>query len=575
MASPKLLKALPLPPAAREWRDRLVDVPARARVAATVANRSGLLWQLSLPGAKALLEVLVRGPQTPSQIYRIHAANTPNKVALRWRDRSHTFSELDERIARLATGLTRGGFGRGSSVIVMMKNRPEFIEAQCAAGRVGAAAVSVSWRSTPAELVYLVTHSGASRIFFDADAWPVVEEASRSLPRLSRADLVMVGTSLGEIGAVPAGTTRYEDLLTSPPDAHGAPSAAEEDAAVVVYTSGTTGQPKGAVRKFPREAFPAALRFIAETPMRADDVHLVACPLYHSTAFGFVALSHLLGCTVALMDDFKPEAFLQAVERWEATTTAVVPTMLHRVLELDPAIKARYRTRSLRAIFTGGAPLPGALGLRAMDHFGDVLFNFYGATETGLVTLAKPQDLRAAPGTIGKPVPGNDIRLLDAEGKEVERGAVGELFVANKLSVTGYHKDQAATDESLHDGYFSVGDLAREDRDGRYFIEGRKRDMIISGGVNVYPAEVESTLEAHPDVAEVAVIGVDDPEWGERVRAFVVRKPGSSLEDVHLKAWVRERLAGPKVPRDFVLVDDLPRNATGKVLKRELRQWRG
>jgi fatty-acyl-CoA synthase len=200
-----------------------------------------------------------------------------------------------------------------------------------------------------------------------------------------------------------------------------------------------------------------------------------------------------------------------------------------------------------------------------------VVFNFYGATETGLVTLAKPRDLRAAPGTIGTALPGNEIRLFGEDGAIVPDGQVGELYVKNSLLVAGYHNDEDATQNSMKDGFFSVGDLARRDVSGHYFIEGRKRDMVISGGVNVYPAEVESVLEQHPDLAEVAVIGVPDREWGERVRAFVVVKGGRTLDEGALKAFVRERLAGPKVPRDFVFVEALPRNPTGKVLKRDLR----
>ncbi|HWL89332.1 MAG TPA: AMP-binding protein, partial [Polyangiaceae bacterium] len=493
-----------------ELRDRLVEVPGRVRVMATVANHTGLMWQLHAPGARALLETLTRGPQNPSQAYRVHAANSPEKIALRWRDQSLTFADLETRICRLAAGIIKRGFTRGSRLLLMMKNRPEFVEAQNAAQRARGAAVSVSWRSTPAELVFLATHSAAKFVFFNAELWPAVEEASRSLPNLSRSQFVVVGASDGE---VPQGVTRYEDLLGSAPLQDSTSNGSEDgDAAVVVYTSGTTGKPKGAVRKFPKDAFPAALRFIALTPMRADDVHLVACPLYHSTAMAFLIMSQLLGATAVLMDEFKPEWFLRDVQRWGVTTTAVVPTMLHRVLSLPPEVLSRYRTRSLRGIISGGAPLPGPLALQVMDQFGDILFNFYGATETGLVTLANPQDLRAAPGTIGTPVPGNEIRLLDDSGVEVARGEVGELYVKNKMLVAGYHNDQEATDASMREGFFSVGDLARKDRDGRYFIEGRKRDMIISGGVNVYPAEVESALESHPDVSEVAVVGVEDPE---------------------------------------------------------------
>jgi fatty-acyl-CoA synthase len=246
--------------------------------------------------------------------------------------------------------------------------------------------------------------------------------------------------------------------------------------------------------------------------------------------------------------------------------------MLQRILDLPEEVKRRYDARSLRAVFSGGAPLPAPVATDFMDRFGDVVFNFYGATETGLVTLAKPADLRAAPGTIGKAIPGNEIRLVGEDGRDVPVGKVGELYVKNKLLVAGYHRDEEATRASMLDGFFSVGDLARCDRDGRYFIEGRKRDMVISGGVNVYPVEIEGVLEHHPDVAEVAVVGVPDREWGERVRAFVVRKPGSTVDEGELKTYARERLAGPKVPRDFVFLDALPRNPTGKVLKRELRE---
>ncbi len=366
---------------------------------------------------------------------------------------------------------------------------------------------------------------------------------------------------------------RYEeDFLARADAAPRVERGAAAGAAVVVYTSGTTGKPKGAVRKFPKDALFGALSFIAETPMRTDDVHLVACPLYHSTAFAFVGLTGILGATSVLMDEFKPEAFLEYVERFGVTTTAVVPTMLHRVLSLGPDKLGAHDTRTLRVIFSGGAPLSASLALDVMDRFGDIVFNFYGATETGLVTLAKPSDLRAAPGTIGRVVPGNEVRLLDDRGGDVPEGEVGELFARSKLLAAGYHDDPESTRACMRDGFLSVGDLARRDREGRYFLEGRKRDMIISGGVNVYPAEVEAVLDAHPGIAEAAVVGIEDAEWGERVRAFVVLAPGAALDEQGVKAWCRERLAGPKLPRDVVFVDALPRNPTGKVIKRELRQ---
>jgi fatty-acyl-CoA synthase len=548
-----------------ELRETVADLPGNLRVMARVARQTGMLWEASVAGTRAAVGAFL-GTPNPALMYRVAAARKADAAAMTWHDQTLSFGEVDARMDRVASALRRRGLGRGTSLLLMMRNRPEFILCQGGASRIGASAVSVSWRSTVSELSYLAKHSGAKGVCFEADLWPVIEQAVREVVALGQ-NLIVVGAAAGE---TPPGAIRFESLLEdrAPFVADG---AEQEEASVVIYTSGTTGKPKGAVRKFPRDALPATLRFIAETPMRVDDVHLVPCPLYHSTGFGFLTFTHILGASAVLMDDFKPEPFLEHVQRHGVTTTAVVPTMLHRLLALGPEVLARYNTRSLRVIFSGGAPLPGPLALEVMDHFGDILFNFYGATETGLVTLASPADLRAAPGTIGRVIPGNEIRLLDDAGREVQEGKVGELYVRNKLLVAGYHNDREATESSMRDGFFSVGDLARRDAVGRYFIEGRKRDMIISGGVNVYPAEVEGVLEAHPEIAEVAVVGVEDREWGERVRAFLVRKPGSGLTEGELKLWTRERLAGPKVPRDFVFLEALPRNPTGKVLKRELR----
>ena len=546
------------------------EAPERVRTSVRLGRQSGLLWSITTPGLLELARVLVSGSQNPSLIYRVNARNTPSKPAIIWRGRTTSWAELDERIDRLCAGLARRGIGRKKSVILMMRNRQEFVELGAAAARGGAAAVSISWRTTPKELVYLATHSGARGIVTEPELLTIIEQAKDELPAEFLENVFVVGATSGTTAALR--TTALDTLLEDPaPKKNGSDNTLDEDAAVVIYTSGTTGKPKGAVRKFPKDTMQAAFRFINETPMRVDDVHLVTCPLYHSTAFGFMSLSAILGQTVVVMDEFKPELFLEMVETYGVTTTAVVPTMLHRILELPEATRKKYDARTLRAVFSGGAPLPAPLATDFMDAYGDVLFNFYGATETGLVTLAKPADLRAAPGTIGKALPGNDIRLVGEDGRDVRAGDVGELYVKNKMLVAGYHNDEEATKQSMLDGFFSVGDLARRDVSGHFFIEGRKRDMVISGGVNVYPAEVEGVLEQHPDVAEVAVVGVPDREWGERVRAFVVRRSGTTVDDGELKTFARERLSGAKVPRDYVFLDALPRNPTGKVLKRELR----
>jgi acyl-CoA synthetase (AMP-forming)/AMP-acid ligase II len=483
-----------------------------------------------------------------------------------YKGRAWSFFELNELMDRCAAALSRAGVRRGDAVVLMLHNVPELLFLQGGVSRLGGRSVSASWRSTAAELVYLVQNSGARAIVVSTDAAEAVQKALPDV-RASVEDRIYT------VGGAVAGFRRYDDLLASAPPGDAVEDLSEE-AAVVIYTSGTTGKPKGAVRRQSRDALVQVLSFIGETPMRVGQTHLACCPLYHSTAWGFVTISYILASTIVLLDSFEPEAFLDAVERHRVSHTAVVPTMLHRLMQLGPDAIRRRDTSSLEAIFCGGAPLAPALATRTMDVLGDCLFNFYGATETGLVTLATPADLRAAPGTIGRPIGGNEIRLLDDHGRETAAGEVGELYVKSGNLVEGYHGNAGATRDAMRDGFFSVGDLARRDERGYFFLEGRKRDMIISGGVNVYPREVETVLTQHPGVAEAAVIGVPDDEWGERVHAFVsLRGDGTSADD--LLGFCREHLTGAKRPRGITILDELPKNPTGKVLKRELREMLG
>ena len=541
---------------------RVRQMPARLHSVATLFLRDGMWRRTSPRGMLVIARTLAKRAMNPTLIYRIHAANSPNHPALICRGTALRYAEVDTHMDAVAGWLNAQGIARGDRAMLFMRNRSEYVIVQGATTRAGCGSVSASWRSTPAELLYLLSNSKAKAVFFEASLIATIAAVRASCPWVEH--WVALDGALDDC-------TSYESIILRGGD-YVIAKGSDEDAAVLIYTSGTTGNPKGAVRRFPRDAVFGAMQFIAETPMSCNDVHLVTCPLYHSTAFGFSAFTQLLGGSVVIMDEFKPEAFLELVARHRVTTTALVPTMLHRILALGPDVLRRYDTSSLRVIFSGGAPLPGPLGQAVMNHFGDVLFNFYGATEVGLVTLAKPEDLRAEPTTIGCVVPGNEVRLLDDAGDLVQEGQVGELFVRNSTLVEGYHDDKSATEASMRDGFFSVGDLARCDELGRYYIEGRKRDMVISGGVNVYPAEVEGAMERHPAIVEVAVVGVPDQEWGELVRAFVVLRDGIELSVEDLKLWCRAELAGPKVPRQFVFLEALPRNPTGKVLKRELRE---
>lgn len=544
---------------ARELATKARDEVRRSRIVARVALKTHLAQSLRPRGYVAALAALRDGASNPALVYRIHAANRPDAPALFHGERVLTFGALWDRITRVASTLARRGVGRGDSVLLALKNRPEFVIAQNACALLGANAVTASYHASAAELTHLAQHSRAVIAIVESDVVPRARDA------MGNAAAVVSAGDERVPGAVP-----FDELTFGPVD-RGAISPSD-DAAVVVYTSGTTGKPKGAVRKFPRDTLASTMSFIEATPMRAGDVHLVAAPLYHSTAYAFATMTHLLGGACVLLDHFTPADFVAALARHSVNSTAVVPTMLHRVMDYVDQGGHVPPLPALRAIFSGGAALTGSLAARVMDRFGDVLYNFYGATETGLVTLAAPDDLRRAPGTIGRAVPGVEIRLVDDDGQVVARGEKGELYAKSALLAAGYLRDEAATRAASLEGFFSVGDVAREDGEGRYFIEGRKRDMINTGGVKVYPIEIEEALEGHPDVAEAAVVGVPDPEWGERVRAFIVPRADHGAPDADaLRAFLKERLAPAKVPRDFVVMHELPRNPTGKVLKANLR----
>jgi len=565
---------MPIEERLRTIREAAKQARFRIETLVRVGGKLGMHRTVTWPGVRLLLRTVPKGKTNPSLIFRYYAETDPDRTAIVQvtsparaagapdpTARGHyTYREMNEAIDRIGLALSRRALERGASVLLLIKNRIEFLLLQPALGRVGASAVPASWRSTAPEIEYLAKHSGARAIFFDADIADTVREAVTQLA-IPKSNLISVG------GEVP-GFVSLEELIDR--ERGEAPDASEQGQ-VVMYTSGTTGRPKGAVRTFQENALAAALCFIGETPMALGDVHLAACPLYHATAFGFCGFSFLLGGTIAVMSEFKAEPFLDAVQRHRVTTTALVPTMIHRLLELGPEAIKKRQLGSLRVIFSGGAPLAAPLAIEAMDLLGDKLWNFYGATETGVVTIASPSDLRASPGTIGRAIPSVEIRLLDDAGREVASGEVGELYARSPMLVDGYHADAEATRQSMNEGFFSVGDLARRDARGCFHIEGRKRDMIISGGVNVYPAEVEGVLHEHPAVAEAAVIGVPDREWGERVRAFLVLRPGMDASDDELRAHCKGRLSGPKVPRDYVFLESLPRNPTGKVLKRDLR----
>jgi fatty-acyl-CoA synthase len=334
----------------------------------------------------------------------------------------------------------------------------------------------------------------------------------------------------------------------------------------VVLTSGTTGRPKGAVRSGGGNPLDAAA-ILTAVPLAGSDTSIVAAPLFHGLGHFLASLGLALGGRVVLRPAFDPDATLADVAAHRATVLVAVPAMLQRLLALPDRAVERHDLSSLRIVICGGAALSGGLASRFMDRFGDVLYNVYGSTEVALATIATPRDLRRAPGTAGRPVPGVTVRILDDAGRPVAGGATGRVFVGSSLRFDGY---TGGGGKEVRDGLVSTGDLGRTDRWGRLFVEGREDDMIVSGGENVFPAEVEDVLAAHPAVAEAAVVGVPDEAFGQRLRAYVVLHAGARAGADELRTHVHDRLARFKTPRDVIFLDRLPRGATGKVLKHEL-----
>jgi fatty-acyl-CoA synthase len=464
-----------------------------------------------------------------------------------------TFSDVDARTNAIVRGLMAAGIREGDPVGVLCRNGRAFVEAMLACSKLGATILFLNTDFAGPQLADVLEREGGKGLISDA-------EFDRLLPDDAYPERRWIGFDDGE----PTDTPTLTDLI----DAHpGAPVRAPHGTGrLVILTSGTTGTPKGASRTGAPLA--SVVGILDRLPFRAGQVHHVVAPLFHGWGLLNFTLGLTLPSTVVLRRRFDPEETLKVIAEHGVHSAAMVPTMLQRIMQLPPETLARYDTSSLQAIPLSGSAIPGDLATRAMDALGDVVYNFYGSTETGWASIATPKDLRAAPGTAGRPPLGTDVVLLDADDRPVAQGETGRIFVASQLRMDGYTDPELA--KAMVDGKMSTGDVGHFDEGGRLFVSGRDDEMIVSGGENVFPREVEDLLSSHPEVAEAAVIGVRDDEFGQRLLAFVALEDGATVDAVALRDHVKAHLARYKVPRDVLVVDELPRNPTGKVLKREL-----
>jgi fatty-acyl-CoA synthase len=546
---------------------RIRKIVELARRGAQLARSTGVTRSLGAGvGIKMARDALRYGIKGTLAVVHLHALADPLRPALVAGDLRLSYGELEARINRLTHGLRALGVGPGDRVGALMHNRAEYVELNAALAGLGATSVQIGYRLKGAEVAYLLENSGARALVFQASLSSTVDGALAELKvgAIDRARCIAIGDA--------PGFRSYDELLASGDPNAPARVPGAGVGGVMVYTSGTTGRAKGASRDFRKMGLEPVLSFVSQFPLRHDERHLVVCPLYHSAAPAFVMLTMAVGGCCVMLEKFDAEEALRTIERERITSSLMVPTMYARLAALPKETLRRHDTSSLRWLMSGAAPLPTEVARKVEDQFGPILYNFYGATETGLVTLAKPGEHTARPGTIGRAIGGNSIRLLDAEGRDVPVGQVGELYTRNDMLMDGYYGNEQATQEASREGFISVGDLAYCDADGYYYLADRKTDMVISGGVNIYPWEIEQRLHEHPAVHEAAVVGVPDAEWGESLVAFVVLGAGQQASADELIEHVRQKLADYKRPRRVLFVEALPRNPTGKVLKRELKQ---
>ncbi len=517
-----------------------------------VLHEAGILGLMRPDRAARIGTTFVRWGASPATGIAIAAIHHPDETYIVDERGSLTFEQVHRRTNALAHAFERMGIGYGDGVGIMCRNHRGFIEATLAAAKLGASALYLNTMFAGPQLVEVMRREEPKALVYDEEFADILEGVDEGVERI-------IGWTDGD----PAGPTvdsliasNVQSDLKPPPD----------KPRFVILTSGTTGTPKGAQRSSP-DGLLAMAAIIDKIPYRSRETIAIAAPLFHSWGFFHFVISLPTAATIVLRRRFDPERTLEMARDSGADVLAVVPVMVQRILQLPEETLSRYSLPDLRITSLSGSALPGDLAIAWMDRFGDCIYNLYGSTEVSWATVATPADLRAAPGTAGRPPRGTVVRLYDEDGREVPPGEVGRIFVGNEMAFEGY---TGGGGKEIIDGLFSSGDVGHLDPAGRLFIDGRDDEMIVSGGENVFPREVEDLLADHEAVVEVAVIGVEDDEFGQRLKAFVVLVEGVELADDDLRSHVKENLASYKAPREVEFLDELPRNATGKVLKREL-----
>jgi fatty-acyl-CoA synthase len=522
---------------------------------AKVLYEAGIVAPMRPDKAAKIASTFLRWGASPATGAATAAIHHPHEIAIVDERGALSFERLHHRTNALARSLAAMGIGDEDGVGIMCRNHRGFIEATLAAAKLGASALYLNTMFAGPQLAEVTRREKPKALVYDSEFAGLLEDVDDSVARV--VGWVDEGEDSGETTLEQLIAAGSEDDLKPPPD----------KPRFVILTSGTTGAPKGAQRSSP-DGLLGIAALLDKIPFHSRETMMIAAPLFHSWGFFHFIMSLPTASTMVLRRRFDPEGTLQAIEESRADVLAVVPVMIQRILALPEETLAAYDLSSLRITSLSGSALPGELATAWMDRFGDNAYNLYGSTEVAYATIATPKDLRAAPGTAGKPPRGTTVRIVGENGQEAPQGDVGRIFVGNEMSFEGY---TGGGGKEVIDGLLCSGDVGHIDSEGRLFIDGRDDEMIVSGGENVFPREVEDLLADHEAVVEVAVIGVEDAEFGQRLKAFVVVVDGVEIDEGGLKAHVKANLAGYKTPREIEFLDELPRNATGKVLKRDLR----
>ncbi|SER75021.1 Acyl-CoA synthetase (AMP-forming)/AMP-acid ligase II [Mycobacterium sp. 88mf] len=520
----------------------------------TTMRRAGIITAMRPDKYLRIAAAMARENMSVTSGFAASAQRCPNRPGLVDELGTLTWQQVDQQADALAASLQALPGGEPKVLGIMARNHRGFVLSLIAANRIGADVLLLNTSFAAPAMAEVVNRESVDAVIYDEEFTDTVDRALSDRPTAAR---IVAWTD----------THAHDVTVAKLVEQHRGeePRRAEEKSKVILLTSGTTGTPKGAKHS---GGGPEVLKSILDrTPWHTEERVVIVAPMFHAWGFSQLAFAASMACTIVTRRKFDPEATLELVDRHRAKGLCVVPVMFDRIMELPENVLNRYDGRTLRFAAASGSRMRPDVVIAFMDRFGDIIYNNYNATEAGMIATATPADLRAAPDTAGRPAEGTEIRILDTEFRQVPTGEVGTIYVRNSTQFDGY---TSGTTKDFHEGFMSSGDVGYLDQAGRLFVVGRDDEMIVSGGENVYPIEVEKVLAGHPDVAEAAVIGADDAQYGQRLVAFVVLSGAVTPDE--LKAYVRENLANYKVPREITVLAELPRNSTGKIDRRQLQE---